>query len=176
MRVMLLVVVSCGLRSTFGATNDVHGTPVGAVIAPSGHKSASQSLPGGVTTTIPENVLFQPAVKGMDTNSLNASSNGKLSTAGQPPAATNSVPSEERTAFGPVDVAAVTQLNRRWEYFSDQDKYGGILYRAYTADNPLQLINPFAPREYDQIGAAELPRDPITGVPSGLSMFSIRFK
>jgi hypothetical protein len=172
----LLVVLSCGLRPAFGATNDVHGMPRGTVIAPSGHKSASQSPPGGVTTTIRENMLFQHAVKGMDTNSLNASSNGNLSTPGQQPAPTNSVPPEERTALGPVDVAAFTRVNRRREYFSDQDKYGGILYRAYRADNPLQLINPFAPREYGQSAAAELPRDRITGVPSGFSVFSIRFK
>ena len=174
--VSLLVVLSCGLRPAFGATNDACGTPGGTVIAPSGHTSASQSPPGGVTTTIPEYVLLQPAVKGRDTNSLNASSNGKLSTPGQQPAPTNSVPPEERTALGPVDVAAVTQVNQRREYFSDEDKYGGILYRAYRADNPLQLINPFAPREYSQSEAVELPRDPITGVPSGVSVFSIRFK
>jgi hypothetical protein len=174
--VSLLVVLSCGLRPAFGATNDAHGTPRGTVIAPSGHKSASQSPPGGVTTTIRENVLFQHAVKGMDTNSLNASSNGELSTPGQQPAPTNSVPPEERTALGPVDMAAFTRVNRRREYFSDQDKYGGILYRAYTADNSLQLINPFASREYGQSEAAEIPRDPIRSVPSGFTVFSIRFK
>jgi hypothetical protein len=172
----LLVVLSCGLRSAFSATNDVHGTPGGTVIAPSGHKSASQSPPGGVTTTIRENVLFQNAVKGMDTNSLNASSNGKLLAAGEQPAPTNSVPPVERTALGSVDVAAVTRVNQRRECFSDQDKYGGILYEAYRADNRLQLINPFAPREYGQSEATELAREPITGVPRGLSVFSVRFK
>jgi hypothetical protein len=174
--VSLLVVLSCGLRPALGATCDAHGTPTVTVTAPSGHKSASQSPSGSVTTTIPENVLFQHAARGMDTNSLNASSIGKLSTPGQQPAPTDSVPPEDRTAFGPADVTAVTQVNRRREYFSDQDKYGGILYRAYTADNPLQLINPFAPQQYGQSEAADLPRDRLTGVPSGLSLFSIRFK
>jgi hypothetical protein len=174
--VSLLVVLGCWLRPAFGATNDVHGTPGGTVIALSGHKSASQSPPGGVITTIREYVLFQHVVKGMDTNSLNASSNGKLSATGQQPAPTNSVSLVERTALGPVDVATVTRVNQRQEYFSDQDRYGGILYKAYTADNPLQLINPLAPREYDQSEAAELPRDRITGVTSGFSVFSIRFK
>lgn len=173
--VSLLVVLSCGLRPAFGATNDAHGTPGGTVIALSGHKSASQSPPGGVTTTIRENVLFQHALKGMDTNSLNASSHGKLLAPGQQPAPTNSVPPVIRTTLGPVDVAAVTRINQRRECFSDQDKYGGILYKAYRADNPLQLINPLAPREYGQSEAAELPRDRLTGVPSGLSVFSIRF-
>ena len=174
--VSLLVVLSCGLRPAFGATNDAHGTPRGTVIAPSGHKSVSQSPPSGVTTTIPENVLFQHAVNGMDTNSLNASSNGKRSTPGQQPAPTNGVPSMERTAFGSGDVAAVKRGNQRREYFADPDKYGGMLYKAYKTDNPLQLINPFAPREYRQSEATVLPRDPITGVPSGFSLFSIRFK
>jgi hypothetical protein len=174
--VSLWVVLSCGLRPAFGATNDAYGMPGGTVIAWSGNTSASRSPPDGVTTTIPKNVLFQHAVIGMDTNSLNASSNGKLSTPGQHPAPTNSVPAEERTALEPVDVAAITRVNQSREYFSDQDKYGGILYKAYRADNPLQLINPFAPREYGQSEAAELHRDRTTGVPSGLSVFSIRFK
>ena len=172
----LLVVLCCGLRPAFGATNDAHGKPGETVIVRSGNKSASHSPPSGIRTNIPENVLFQHAVKGMNTNSLNASSNGKLSTPVQQPAPTNSVSAEERTALGPVDVAAVIRVNRRREYFSNQDKYGGILYRAYTTDNPLQLINPFAPREYGQSEAAELPRDRTTGAPSGLSLFSIRFK
>ena len=174
--VSLLVVLSCGLRPALGATNDAYGTPGGNVIALSGHRSASPSPSGGVTTTIPENVLFQHAVIGMDTDNLNASSNGKLSTPGQQPAPTNNVPAEELTALGPVDVAPITRVNQRREYFSDQDKYGGVLYKAYRADNPLQLINPFAPREYGQSEAAELQRDRTTGVPSGLSVFSIRFK
>ena len=174
--VSLLVVLSCGLRPAFGATNDACGAPGGTVIALSGHTSASQSPPGGVTTTIPENVPLQHAVKGMDTNSLNASSNGKLSTPGQPPAPTNSVPPEERTATGPANVAADTRVSQGREYFSDQDRYGGLLYKAYRADNPLQLINPFAPQEYGQSEAGELPRDPVTGVPGGFSVFSIRFK
>jgi hypothetical protein len=174
--VSLLVVLSCELRPAFGATNDAYGTPDGTVIAWSGNISASRSPRDGVTTTIPENVLFQPAVIGMDTNSLNVSSNGKLSTPGQHPASTNSVPAEERTALEPVDVAAITRVNQRREYFSDQDKYGGILYKAYRADNPLQLINPFAPGEYGQSEAAELQRDRTMGVPSGLSVFSIRLK
>ena len=172
----LLVVLSCGLRSACSATNDNYGTPGGIVIALPRHISAFQSPSGGVTTTICENALFQHALKGMDTNSLNSSSNGEFFALGQQAAPTNSVPPVERTALGPVDVAAVTRINRPWECFSDQDKYGGILYKAYRADNPLQLLNPFAPREYGQSEATELPRDRLRGVPSGLSVFSIRFK
>ena len=174
--VCLLVILSCGLRLAGSATNDAYGTAGGTTIALSGYKSAFQSPPGGVTTTIPKSVLFQYDVKGVDTNSLNTSSNWKLWAPGQQPTPTNSVSPEERISIAPVDVAPVTEMNQRWEYFSKQDKYGGILYKAYRADNPLQLINPFAPRSYGQSVAAELPRDPITGVPSGLTIFSIRFK
>ena len=172
--VIFLVLLSCGLRSACSATNDAQGVPDGTVIARLGHKPASQSRPGGAVTAIPENILFQHAVKGMDTNYLNDSHNGKLLLPGQQPAPTNSVPAEGRTALGPMDVAMVAQVNQRRDYFSDQDKYGGILYRAYKADNPLQLLNPFAPREYGQSEAAELARGPITGVPRGWSVFSIR--
>jgi hypothetical protein len=173
--VNLWVLLSCGLGSAWSATNDALGMPGGTVIALSSHKPASQSQPVGLPTTIREKVLFQHALQGTDTNSLNASSNGKLSASGQP-APTNSVPAEERNVLELVYEAAVTRLNQRRECFSDQDKYGGILYKAYRADNPLQLINPLAPREYGQSEAAELPRDRLTGVPSGLSVFSIRFK
>ena len=169
--VSLLVILSCGLTLACSATNDVEN-PGGTVIARSGPKSPAS----GVTTVVPENVLFQYDVKGMDTNSLNANTKWKLWAFWQQPTPTNSVASEERTLFWPVDVAVITQVNQRRECFSDQGKYGGILYRAYRADNPLQLINPFAPRRYSQSVAAALPRDPITGVPSGLSIFSIRFK
>jgi hypothetical protein len=172
----LLVVLSCGLRQAFGATNEACGTPGGTAIALPGHKSASQSPSDGVTTTIRENVLFQYALKRTDTNSLNPSSNGKLLALGQPPAPTNSVPTTERTTFGLVDVAAVPRINRRRESFSDEDRYGGILYKGYRADHPLQLLNPFAPPEYGQRGAAEPPRDRLTDLPSGLTVFSIRFK
>lgn len=174
--VSLLVVLSCELRPAFGATNDAYRTPGGTVIALSWHKSGSQSPPGGLTRTIRESVLFQHALNGMDTNSLNDSSNGKLLALGQKPVPTNRVPPVVRTMLGPLDVAAVTRIHQRGECFSDQDKYGGILYKAYTADNPLQLINPLAPREYGQSEAAEPPRDRLMGVPSGLSVFSIRFK
>jgi hypothetical protein len=172
----LLVVLGLVLRQSFGATNESCGTPGGTVIALPGHIFASQSRSDGVTTTIRENVLFQHALKEMDTNCLNASSNGKLLALGQQPASTNSVLPAERTALGLVDVASVPRISRRRESFSEQDKYGGILYKGFRAEHPLQLLNPFAPPEYGQRGAAEPPRDRPTDVPSGLTVFSIRFK
>ncbi|HTL57126.1 MAG TPA: hypothetical protein VL361_15700 [Candidatus Limnocylindrales bacterium] len=174
--ISLLVVVSGGLTSACSATNDALAAPGGTVIARSGHQSASQSRPGVVTTPIRDNVLLELWAKGMDTNCLNTSGNEKLSTPGPQPTPTNSVPPEERTALGPVDMTAIPRVNQRRENFADQHKYGGILYTAYNADNPLQLINPFAPREYGQREAPELPRDLSAGVPSGFSLFAIRFK
>jgi len=172
--VSLLLVLSCGPRPAFGATNDALWTPGGIGIALSGHKSAS-SPPTGVTTTIHENV-FQDALKGMDTNCLNASRNGKLLAPGPQSVPTNSQSPIVRTTLEPVDLAVDTRINQLPRSFSVQDKYGGILYKAYRADNPLQLINPFAPREYGQSEAAEIPRGPITGAPRGWSVFSIQFK
>jgi hypothetical protein len=50
----------------------------------------------------------------------------------------------------------------------------GIVVEAVKIDNPLQLINPFAPASY---GSAEdnTVRDPLTGKASGLKVFAIRF-
>jgi hypothetical protein len=52
--------------------------------------------------------------------------------------------------------------------------YEGIAVEIAHVDNPLQLLNPFAPAQY---GSSELNlvRDPITGRPSGLNFFSLRF-
>jgi len=50
----------------------------------------------------------------------------------------------------------------------------GVAVQAIRTDNPLQLINPFAPPEY---GRAEdnVTRDPVSGKASGLKLFSIKF-
>ena len=52
--------------------------------------------------------------------------------------------------------------------------YSGILLEALRANNPLQLLNPFAPPEY---GSPEdnLVRDPIRNRPIGLKLFAIAF-
>ena len=50
----------------------------------------------------------------------------------------------------------------------------GVAVQAIRTDNPLQLINPFAPKEYgsgDDNLVAE--RDPITGNHSGLKVLSV---
>jgi len=53
-------------------------------------------------------------------------------------------------------------------------KYSGIAVQAVKTDNPLQLINPFAPLSYGN-GADNLDRDIITGRDNGLKFFAIGF-
>ena len=52
--------------------------------------------------------------------------------------------------------------------------YDGVFIQVAKVDNPLQLINPLAGPQY---GNAEdnVVHDPITGRPSGLKLFSVRF-
>ena len=52
--------------------------------------------------------------------------------------------------------------------------YSGIAIQLFRAPNPLQLINPWAPKAY---GPSEqnLVTDPVTKQPAGLRFFSINF-
>ena len=50
----------------------------------------------------------------------------------------------------------------------------GIAVHAVRTDNPLQLLNPFAPPEYGR-AEANVSWDPVTGKASGLKLFSIKF-
>ena len=52
--------------------------------------------------------------------------------------------------------------------------YSGVAVALVRADNPAQLLNPFAPEEY---GTSEdsVVRDPITREASGVKIFSIKF-
>jgi hypothetical protein len=52
--------------------------------------------------------------------------------------------------------------------------YSGIIPQVIKTDNPLQLINPFAPASYGN-AADNLDRDIITGRPNGLKFFSMGF-
>jgi hypothetical protein len=55
-----------------------------------------------------------------------------------------------------------------------QITYSGALVQVYKADNPLQLINPFAPASYGS-GHANLSIDPVTKKPGGIALLSINF-
>ena len=174
--VSLVVLVTRGPRPASGATNDTYRTAPVTVIESLRGNSAPQSTPGAIGTTIHEKLLFESPFKTMNTNSINVSNAWMLWAPGQQAGLTNSVRSAERTATGPLDAATVTRLSQCRQLFSNDDKYGGILYKAYRAEDPLQLVNPFAPRDYGQSEVVELSRDGITGVSSGLSVFSLRFK
>jgi hypothetical protein len=52
--------------------------------------------------------------------------------------------------------------------------YSGVLVQAVKTDNPLQLINPFAPARYGN-GGDNVDHDIITGKENGLKFFSIGF-
>lgn len=52
--------------------------------------------------------------------------------------------------------------------------YSGVIPQAVKTDNPLQLINPFAPAEYGS-GMDNLDHDIVTGKENGLKLFSLGF-
>lgn len=52
--------------------------------------------------------------------------------------------------------------------------YSGIGIQLIRAPNPLQLINPWAPKEYGP-SDQNLAIDPVTQKPAGLRFFAIRF-
>ena len=56
----------------------------------------------------------------------------------------------------------------------DRVALGGIAVASPRGKNPLQLINPLAPRDYGAAGS-NLSRDPVTGRVSGLKLLSIQF-
>jgi len=60
------------------------------------------------------------------------------------------------------------------EILTDKVSYSGIAVQVIKTDNPLQLVNPFAPDRYGSPEDNTL-RDPIDGKAIGLKIFSIRF-
>jgi hypothetical protein len=56
----------------------------------------------------------------------------------------------------------------------DRVSYAGIAVQLFRAPQPLQLLNPWAPKAY---GPSEqnLVFDPVTGRPAGLKFFAISF-
>jgi hypothetical protein len=72
---------------------------------------------------------------------------------------------------GGVQVAPSQKPN---EIIGDRFIYTGIVVQVAKTKNPLQLINPWAPKEYGT-GDCNLDRDIITGKPTGFKVFSIKF-
>jgi len=60
------------------------------------------------------------------------------------------------------------------EIITSRVSYEGIVVAASKHHNILQLINPFAPAEYGS-AADNTVHDPVTGRPSGLKIFQIKF-
>ena len=52
--------------------------------------------------------------------------------------------------------------------------YSGIVIQLFRAPNPLQLLNPWAPKEYGP-SDQNLAIDPVTKQPAGLRFFVINF-
>jgi hypothetical protein len=69
---------------------------------------------------------------------------------------------------------ALTKPSQPIQIVSGSFSYSGIAVQAVKVSHPLQLVNPFAPAEYGS-GEVNLSRDIITGKPSGLKVFSIKF-
>jgi len=52
--------------------------------------------------------------------------------------------------------------------------YSGVSIQLFRAPNPLQLLNPWAPKEYGP-SDQNLALDPVTERPAGIKFFAIRF-
>jgi hypothetical protein len=73
-----------------------------------------------------------------------------------------------QTVTVPPQTKPVTQGLRK------KATYSGALVQLSKADNPLQLINPFAPARYGS-GFSNLSIDPATGRSQGISLLTIRY-
>lgn len=50
----------------------------------------------------------------------------------------------------------------------------GVVAEIFKSRQPLQMVNPFAPKEYGT-GRQNLSRDPVTGKPEGFIVFGIQW-
>ncbi len=169
----LLVILSCGLQSSLAASTNEAQRAQGVSARP---PVADKGSPAQKSTksAMPVNIIYQHARQGLDTNALDGTGNPKLAAPGHPESG-KAVPAEGVTTLAPTQITATARLRQKRDYFSPQDKYGGIAYKLFKVDHPLQLISPMAPAEYGQ-SEGDPQHDPITGNPSGFVVFSIRFK
>lgn len=70
--------------------------------------------------------------------------------------------------------APVVKLETPKQMIGKKFKYDGALIKLTKADNPLQMINPFAPARYGS-SFDNLVRDPIDGKGTGISLVSVKF-
>jgi hypothetical protein len=74
---------------------------------------------------------------------------------------------------GSIELATTTP-EHKLEIKGPRVSYSGIAVQAAKADNPLQLINPFAPAEYGS-GAANVSPGTPNGRGAGLKLLSVKF-
>ncbi len=87
------------------------------------------------------------------------------------PKSTATIPIAPSTTTTTIPIAPPQGTNR---IVRKQITYSGALIQLYKTDNPLQLLNPFAPASYGS-GYANLSIDPVTKKPAGIALFSINF-
>jgi hypothetical protein len=102
--------------------------------------------------------------------------------AGEPqPAASGGVP-DGKSAKSSVEAQTKTTTPAKTQRLEQLDirpvhrgvTYGGALYEIAKADQPLQILNPFAPARYGS-GETNVVRDPITKQPRGVAFFSLHW-
>jgi hypothetical protein len=81
---------------------------------------------------------------------------------------------EARTARRLREINVQITLERPNEYTVNNVTYEGIAVQLFRTDNPLQLVNPFAPPEYGR-AEANVSLNPVTGKATGLKLFGLRF-
>ena len=70
--------------------------------------------------------------------------------------------------------APVVKMEAPKQMIGKKFKYDGALIKLIKADNPLQMINPFAPAKYGS-GYDNVVRNPIIGKGEAISLISVRF-
>lgn len=97
---------------------------------------------------------------------------GSLGAVAQTPSAEN-VSDRELAAFAREYVLG-TPFRSYDTVTGDRVVYSGILVQVFRAPQPLQLLNPWAPRAYEPSQGA-VAVDPLTRRPVGLRLFAIHF-
>jgi hypothetical protein len=93
--------------------------------------------------------------------------------AAQPARAGDLLESQLSDRLAKARLLSLSELNPN-EIVTRYFAYGGIAVAAFKADNPLQLVSPFATENYGS-GLDNVLRDLKTGRPYGWKLFEIRF-
>ena len=166
------VLISCGLGSGLAQTNDASHGPVSVHLGPQDPPEASQRVaqaaPAAKDDARPQFLTATNALPRESGGSITATEELSKTASPVQPA------TEPSGVVAPLQGSAAKKLNPDQSLRLTRRKYGGIAVQIRHAENPLQLINPFAPAEYGE-PEADLPHDPVTGRRTGLVLFSFRF-